>query len=161
MDISRWDMNRIMQLPDFVFGPQQCISRYIGTSAAVTSYFKMEQTLPHWFVVWSILVEAEKNSAATHVNLSLRLGDEVPTSANIKTFERLIRDKGSTAQFYDWHLPAVGLKHITGLRELVDGKGRHIIGAIKMPAETASVESIVSVFITPIPQEAPDWLVKM
>ena len=159
MDISHWNMSQIMQRPDFVFGAQQCISEYIGTATNATTYFKMEHKLPSWFVVWSILVEAEKQSAATGVNMSLRLGDAVPTVGNIKRHERLIRDKGWTINLFDWHLPAVGLKHITGLRELVDGKGRHIIGALKMVGEDASVESIISVFITPIPREAPDWLV--
>ncbi len=161
MDISGWPMSQIMQLPDFVFGRQQCISQYIGTSAAVVSYFKMKQELPDWFVVWSILVEGEKHSAATWINLSLRLGGPDSVPANIKDFDRLIRDKGSVEQTYDWHLPAVGLKHITGLRELVNGKGRFIIGLIKMVGETGTVESMVSVFITPVPREAPDWLVKV
>ena len=161
MDISHWSMNQIMQLPDFVFGRQLCISQYIGTAAGVESYFKMKQQLPDWFVVWSILVEAEKHSAATWVNMSLRLGDWATAPANWKELDRLIRDKGSVEQTYDWHLPAVGLKHITGLRELVNGKGRHIIGLIKMVSETGSVESMVSVFITPVPREAPDWLVKV
>jgi len=161
MDISSWPLSKVMQLPDFVFGAQQCISQYIGTAAAVESYFRMGQELPPWFVVWSILVEAEKHTAATWVNMSLRLGDAETAPANWKELDRLIRDKGSVGQTYDWHLPAVGLKHITGLRELVDGKGRHITGLIKMANETGTVESMVSVFITPIPREAPDWLVKV
>lgn len=161
MDISHWSMSQIMQLPDFVFGRQQCISEYIGTAAAVASYFKMRQQLPDWFVVWSILVEAEKYTAAIWVNLSLRLGGPDSVPADIKVYDKLIRDKSSPEQTYDWHLPAVGLKHITGLRELVNGKGRHIIGLIKMVAETGAVESVVSVFITPVPREAPDWLVKV
>lgn len=161
MDISKWNMSDIMQLPDFVFGAQLCVSEYIGTTAGGVNYFKITDKLPPWFVIWSILVGAEKNAAAIAVNLSLRLGDSVPNSANLLTFERLIEHKGSLAQVYDWYLPAVGLKHITGLRCLVNGKGRHIIGAIKMLSETGTVESSVSVFYTPIPKEAPDWLVKM
>ena len=161
MDISHWNMSQIMQLPDFVFGRQLCISQYIGSSTDESVYFKMQQKLPPWFVVWSILVEAEKSAAAIYINMSLRLGDAETVPADFVSLERLISDKGSVGQTYDWHLPAVGLKHITGLRELVDGKGRHIIGLIKMHTESASVESIVSVFITPIPREAPDWLVKV
>lgn len=159
MDISRWPLSKVMQLPDFVFGPQICVSKYVGTQAATPNYFHIKDKLPNWFVVRSILIEAEKQSAATWVNVTLRLGDAVPTSSNIKTFDRLIRDKSSVDQMYGYHLPAVGLKYITGLRELVDGKGRHIIGAIKMVDETGDSENIVSVFITPIPTEAPDWLV--
>lgn len=159
MDISRWPLSRVMQLPDHVFGSQLCISEYVGTNAAVESYFKMRHELPDWFVVWSILVEAEKHSAATWVNVSLRLGGAATVPADFKNLDRLIGGKGSEEQTYDWHLPAVGLKHITGLRHLVNGKGRHIIGLIKMVAETGTVENMVSVFYTPIPREAPDWLV--
>ncbi len=161
MDISHWNMGQIMQLPDFVFGAQECVSKYIGTSSDATTYFKIEQQLPPWFVVWSILVEAESQAQTKGVNLALRLGDAVPTEAILRTKEKLIMNKSSAAQLYDWHLPAVGLKHITGLRQLVDGKGRHIIGALKMVNENVAVESIISVFITPIPKEAPDWLVKI
>lgn len=160
MDISHWNMNRIMQLPDYVFGAQQCVSEYIGSTAAAFVYFKMHEKLPDWFVVWSILVEAEKRAAATHVNLTLRLGDADTEPANFGELERLIENKGTMVQTYDWHLPAVGLKHITGLRQLVHGRGRHIVGGIKMVDETGVVESMVSVFVTPIPMEAPDWLVK-
>lgn len=160
MNIKSWNPGRIMQLPDHVFGAQQCVSEYIGSAAGEFVYFKIKDQLPDWFVVWSILVEAEKATATTWINLSLRLGDSDTEPANFRELERLIEYKGSPGQLFDWHLPAVGLKHITGLRQLVHGKGRHIVGGIKMRSETATVESMVSVFITPLPMEAPDWLVK-
>lgn len=159
MDIRDWPLSDIMQLPDFVFGAQRCLSEYVGTSAASVNYFKVKEKPPYWFVIWSILIEGEKQSAATWVNLSLRLGNNIPTAGTMPPLDRLIDGKGSKAQFYDWHLPAIGLKHITGLRILVNGKGRSIVGAIKMVGETEVVENMVSVFITPIPKHAPDWLV--
>lgn len=161
MDISNWNMNQIMQLPDHVFGAQQCVGEYIGSNADEFVYFKISDSLPDWFVVWSILVEAEKAAATTWVNLTLRLGDSDTVPDDIRALDRLFEYKSSPEQLYEFHLPAVGLKHITGLRHLVNGKGRHIVGGLKMRSETGPVESMVSVFITPIPQEAPDWLIKV
>ena len=159
MDISKWSLDKIMELPDWVFGKRWWVGTYIGTSGASTSYFMIEESVPDKFVLWDVLVNVVGSAAAIKVNLSLRLTRQAPTGSNIKTFRRLLTNFSNRAQFYDVHLPSAGSIHLGPMRNLVEADNDRIGGALKFVGETATNENTVACLISGIPREVPDWVV--
>lgn len=159
MDISRWPLDRIMQLPDWCYGRRWWIGMYLGTQAAQTSYFLIPESVPDVFVLWDILFYTTGNTAATHANLSLRLCRQAPTSTNLKTFKRLLHGIADPKQFYDFHLPSVAVTHLGPMRNLIEARNDRIGGAVKLVGETADCENGIGFLISGIPREVPDWVV--
>ncbi len=159
MDIQKWPFDKIMQLPDWCFGMRWWVGTYVGTEAAGTTYFMIEESVPDVFVLWDVLISTTGSTAATHTNVTLRLCREEPTGANIKMFERLMRNMSARKQMYDIHLPPVALTHLGPMRNLIEAGNNRIGGALKLVAETATCENAVACLISGIPREVPDWVV--
>ena len=159
MDVSKWPHDKIMQLPDWCFGRRWWIGTYLGTVNDDVTYFKMEENLPDWFVVWQLLLTHQNDSDTCFVNLTVRLGQDVPTSATMLSFERLFRHVGTPQQFYEFTLARFITFYLTDLRVLVESKGRTIVGALKVKTGTKTLENNLAIQISSIPKEVPDWVV--
>ena len=159
MDISRWDIEKIMQLPDWCFGKRWWVGIYIGPAADEANYFLIPESVPDVFVLWDVLICAVGHTTATHCNVSLRLCRQVPNGGTLKTYRRLLRGLSDPKQFYDVHLPPVSCTHLGPMRNLIEARNDRIGGVFKLVAETVSSENQVACLISGIPREVPDWVV--
>jgi len=159
MDISRWPLDKIMELPDWCFGQQWWIGDSVGTSAATTTYFYFTDMPPDVFVVWDIIVSPGGIVAGTRLDVTLCLCAEAPKDQNIRTMTRLLRNFGTNGAFYDMHLPPNVLTHVGPMKTVVEAQNNGIGGALKIPTETADLESSIAVLVSAIPKEVPDWVV--
>lgn len=158
MDISKWPLDRIMQLPDWCFGRRWWVGKYVGTQADDPNLFIIEESVPDIFILWDVLIASAGHTGGTHTNVTFRLCAEVPTTANIKTFRRLMRNMSSREQMYDIHLPPVSTTHLGPMRTLINAGNDKIGGAFKIVAETADCENTVACLISGIPKDVPDFL---
>jgi len=158
MDISKWPLNQIMQLPDWCFGRRWWVGTYVGTQAANPNYFLIEESVPDRFILWDVLIASAGHTAGTHTNVTFRLCAEVPTAANIKSFRRLMRNMSSREQMYDIHLPPVSTTHLGPMRNLIEAGNDRIGGAFKIVSESANCENAVACLISSIPKDVPGSL---
>lgn len=158
MDISRWPLDKIMQLPDHCFGRKWWVGTYVGTTADAPNYFLIEESVPDIFILWDVLIATAGHTAGTHTNVTFRLCAQAPTGANIKTFRRLLRNFSTRIQMYDLHLPPMGLVHVGPMRNVINAGNDRIGGAFKIVAETANCEGVVACLISGIPRDIPDYL---
>lgn len=159
MDISKWPLDRIMQLPDWCFGRQWWIGTYVGTTGGAESYFFIEDLPPDIFVLWDVMIHTKGRVAATGVNVSLRLCRQVPTAANMRPMTRLLRQFANPAQFYDLYLPPMAISHLGPMRVVVEAQNNGVGGVLKIVEETGTCENGVGLLVSAIPREVPDWVV--
>ncbi len=159
MDISKWSLDRIMALPDWCFGMKWWVGTYVGTSGSTFTPFIIEESVPDKFVLWDVLISTTGRTGATHVNLTIRLCQEAPTSVNIKQFRRLLTNFSTRIQSYDIHLPPLATTHLGPMKNLIEAQNDKIGGALKIVDETATCENAVACLISGMPKEVPDWVV--
>lgn len=156
MDISKWPLNKIMQLPDWCFGRRWWVGTYIGTAADAASYFLIEESVPDRFVLWDVLIFTTGHTDAIIAYVTFRLCREVPTSGNIKNFDRLLKNFSTRAEMYDLQLPPVSAFHVGPMRTVINAGNNRIGGALKLVSETANCENTVACLISSIPRDIPD-----
>jgi len=159
MDVSRWSLDKIMQLPDWCFGRRWWIGEYIGTNAGALVWFTIKDRLPDRFVLWSMLVQGTDRTEGTGINLTIKLADR---AADIDTFwnaHRLFHQIGSEYLTYEFFLDVNGYFYLPYIRSVHESKNNRICGAFKIRNETATCENQIAMLISSVPREVPDWVV--
>ena len=159
MNIKKWPLWRIMQLPDWCFGPRWWIGDMVATTAAAAKYFYFSDLPPDVFVVWDVIVSQGGYVAATRLDFTLCLCAQAPVSGDIKKLTRLLRQFGMPGQAYDMHFPPNTLSHLGPMRTVVEAQNNGIGGVMILPNETGNCENTVAVLLSAIPKEVPDWVV--
>lgn len=159
MDISKWPLDKIMALPDWCFGMQWWVGNYVGTTGGVMTYFLIEESVPNRFVLWDVMFCIPMQTAGVRADATLRLCNEAPTDISVKTMPYLVRGFSERVLYYEFKLPQKQTTHIGPMRIGVESQGKHVGGGLKLVSETANCESSVSLLISGIPREVPDWVV--
>ena len=159
MDVRRWPIDKIMELPDWCFGQKWWVGTYVGTTADTPEVFIMEESIPDIFVLWDVLVGVTGVTDGTHANLTLRLCGQIPVFADIQKYDRLMRGVSRRTQTYDFYMPPAGLFHLGPMKTVIEAGNNLIGGALKIVAETVACENSVNCLISGIPREVPDWVV--
>lgn len=159
MDLSKWSMDEIMQLPDHCFGRRWWIGGEIQTDADATTYFVFEENLPDNLVVWEVLISAAPVSAGTTWGLTLRLCNVAPTAVTILGMRRLLPGMGNVEGVYDVVATRQGSFEMVPMRCLVESAGDKIGGALTLVLETLDMISTVGVLISSVPRSVPDCLI--
>ncbi|MBA7690011.1 hypothetical protein ES703_98530 [subsurface metagenome] len=158
MNVSKWPINKIMQLPDCCFGKRWWIGEYIGTTAAELVYFTIKDRLPDWFVLWSMFVQGTDWTAATGINLAVKLADRGVDDDSFWNADRLFHQIGSENLTYEFHLTVKGMFYLPYIRSVHESKNNRICGAFKLRVETAPCENQIALLISSVPKEVPDWM---
>jgi len=159
MDVSKWSLHKRMALPDWCFGPKWWLGDYIGTAAAGTTYFYFSDTPPDVFCLWDIIICPGGIVAGIRFDITLCLCKEAPIAGNIRLLTRLLRQFGTPGAYYDLHLPPNVTTHIGPMKCLIEANNNGVGGALKIFSETANCESTVSLLVSGLPKEVPDWVV--
>lgn len=160
MDISRWNPNQIMQLPDWCFGNRWWVGEYMGSTTGVCYERIGEELLPQRFVLWGILVCTRSPSCAEAMRLSIRLAGSVPPSVDAwKKSSRLLGDISTAPILFELYTNPNGLDWIGGIKQLVEPNGRRL-ALISSGDQSNAYEMTVGLLISAVPTEVPDWLIK-
>lgn len=159
MDTRKWSLDRIMQLPDWCYGRRWWIGTYVGTSTNVVTFFTIEDRLPDRFILWSLIYNGSKWTAATGVNLTLRLATAGLDDDSFWQATRLFHQIALEKNVYEIYFNAKTGLYLQNMRTVHEARGLRICGAAKHVDETATCENFCAVLISAVPKEIPDWLV--
>lgn len=156
MDIRDWPMDRIMQLPDNVFGRRWPVLMQANLTDGNPVFDLAEIGLPNRFVIWE-LMGFNQGSFGVTVEIALALGSQLPASdaeflVLEKVFPSFIDTTGIRGSIENMTTTGMSL---TQLRQGVDAGGRALIGRFKRKA-ALSLSAWCSVVISSIPNEVPD-----
>lgn len=159
MDISKWPASKVMQLPDWCFGPRWWVGEYVGSVSGVVEYKLGEETLPQKMVVWGLLASCMSASCLQAIRLSIRMGTSLPTSAaEMNLLERVLNGISISTITYELFVNQNGVTWINAGRQLVQATGRRLV-LMANGDQAIAYEMTVGLLISALPSEVPDWLV--
>ena len=156
MDISKWPLYKIMQLPDWCFGNRWWVGVNIGTALAEAVPFIIDESVPDVFVLWDVIVLSAEAPEQTRTDLTIRLCPQMPTTANVRDFKRLLKGLSKPLEYYELQLPSDIAVHIGPMRNMVEAGNDRIGGIFKRIGATATQQAQVGCLISGIPREIPD-----
>lgn len=160
MDISKWNTNQIMQLPDWCFGGRYWVGEYMGGTLGVVEYKSGQEVLPHRFVLWGIMLSARSPNCLEALRLTIRLAGSAPSSAtNAETMALLLDGISTAGTVYEFYPVQNGVTWIGPIRQLVEPNGRKL-SMVSNGDQAITYEMTVGLLISAVPTEIPDWLVK-
>jgi len=159
MDVSKWPLDEIMQLPDHAFGRRWIVS--VGRSGLSNNilYDISEAGLPERFVVWEIMWCGDGEILFV-VSMALGLSDYLPTTdVEFWAFPRLISDLGIdiNGNRMLFIRSEQSWRRMT-LRQPVASGGRRLVGRFAETA-TKTAAAMIAITISSLPREVPDWLI--
>ncbi len=159
MDVSRWPLDRIMQLPDWCFGRRFPVFLFAYGGIGEDAWDIAELGLPDRCVLWEIVMWPVGVWAATD-SFRLALGDQLPTSiAMMSSLDPLLHGMGQQgAEPRTIRSIPYDTMRIRQLKMLIESHGRRPILEISPADETALAMNVALVFSS-IPREVEDWLV--
>lgn len=158
MDVSNWPPNKIMQLPDHMFGQRWYVGFIPEPAAGEELFILSKEALPEWAVIWALSMHTTGPVDGHLLRVSLRLGHRAPaTTAAARELPLLLPGLSIPASLDEFH-PLTGHNiHLPYIRKLVHSKGRRIVAYVRnLTAE--SVRLRVAVLVSGIPKEIPDEL---
>lgn len=161
MDVSRWGLGRIMQLPDHCFGRRWPVGVYASTGGTGTYYDISEAGLGDRCVVWQASYWTG-GEATARLLVSLSLGDVLPvTDAEFDALEPVFSDLGRirlARRGID--LAGVGVFVSFLMRLPVMAQGRRLVGRFEVLASALAPPAAV-LTVSSIPREVPDCLLSV
>ncbi len=158
MDVRKWPLDKIMQLPDWCFGQRWWIGTYVGTTAGGVTYFTIEDRVPDRFVVWSLIYNGSKWTAVTGIDLALRLASQAADVDGFWLSPRLFQQIAKENMAYEFFFNANTGLYLQNMRTVHEARGLRVCGAVKHIDETATCENMCALLISAVPKEVPDWL---
>ena len=158
MDISTWSFDRIMQLPDYMFGRRWPVTCTVALDLVQPNWGISNFPLPERFVIWGVYFVAPI-AFTDSVSVDLRLGDVLPTTTpQFRTYETIFPgfDHYSEGLGY-WVLGMLSGFELFGLRQPVQSMGRRLVVEADRVVGTAAGVTVVLV-ISSIPRSVPEWL---
>jgi len=160
MDISHWNMNQVMQLPDWCFGERWPVITSQRLEADTTTQWISEQSLPDAGVIWEVSLLGAYGVGGD-LYYQIALGDYKPaTGAEFQAFEKVFPgsyDSNQTAGqiFFGYQMA----RRVT-MRKLMKPQGRRFAYLAHNAHATERMTLTLCVVVSSVPKEAPDWLVK-
>jgi len=159
VDITRWPMTKIMQLPDWCFGQRWPIVLSAVPAAVPAAFEQSRAALPERIVIWSVGVwcVGTFNESAT---ITLALADVAPTTEAEWDVLTLVFPGAQVSgnPVYDFWVVSTSSIIVPSFRMPVQTSGRKLCARIATAGGTPGSAGI-SVVVSSIPTEVPDWLV--
>lgn len=161
MDVSKWPIGRIMQLPDHCFGQRWLVGVASNRATTGPGFDISELGLPEECVIWNLAMWYTQGAQA-FLGIYLALGDQLPaTEAAFTALEPLFKDIGP---FFIQRrriemIAEAGLIHFP-MRKYVHAGGRRLVGEFYMGATSAQVATAV-ITVSSVPKEVPDCLLSV
>lgn len=158
MDISRWPLDRIMQLPDWCFGRRWWIGEYLGSTVGTVDYRLGEENLPDYFVVWGLLISCRSPACLEAMRLTMRLGTILPTApGDVNEMDRIFKGISIPSITYEFYPDSNKVTWINAGRIVHESKGRKLV-VMANGDQVIQYEMTAGLLISAVPREVPDWL---
>lgn len=158
MDIRNWPMEKIMQLPDCIFGQRYIVSCNVEVDGEASSWDISEIAFPDICVFWTLGIYWYYHKG--HVDyIRLALGDQLPTTqAMMSELEPLINGYGMQGPGpREIHSYLNSSQEIVHMKKLISAQGKRMI-IEGHSTGTGAVKVRAYVEVSSIPKEVPDWL---
>lgn len=159
MDITKWPLNKIMQLPDHVFGRRWPIFAQPLVPSLFLFDFLLSDPLPERIVLWNIHVSMTKAFGEAHW-FKLALGDHEPMNdAEFDAFERVFPGNlSSDISEGSILIPGQMVLNIP-MRLSIETMGRRFALQVWNGYGVTQVYFGFTFLISSIPKEIPDCLI--
>lgn len=157
MDISKWPIEKILQLPDSCFGRKWLIGVAGTANSGGVSWDICDLAFPDRAVIWGVFIQSHQD----HFNVldfRLALGDRKPTTtAQMDSLEALLPSVGLPGRepkdiLYDHALAFMFLD----MKFPVLPQGRRLV--FELSAQAIGIATVMcNVLISSIPTEIPDF----
>ena len=158
MNIEKWNIKKIMQLPDWCFGQRWPVCVSNSTGLGVTKWDISEVAFPNVGVIWEVLLPTYYMTLADDW-FRLALGQQVPkNTAMMDKLDPLIMGLGRQGAEprkiggFSYHSMS-----IRKMRKVMEFQGRKLVLETKSSADKVLYINVV-VIVSSIPKEVPDWL---
>ena len=159
MDISQWPAERILQLPDWVFGRKFPICANVILNSGTWAADISEIGFPDPCILWSLTLGWYRHSANT-IWARIALGDKLPANdAEVMTFQPLIHGfglQGPEPRKLISYMGSSGWGF--QLKDFVRTGGRHLVVSAAATAAQYCYLYVIAV-VCSVPKEVPDWLI--
>lgn len=158
MDISKWPLDDIMQLPNWCFGRRELYYSYVKTPELAYRWDIIDKELPDIMVIWYVRINSWQCND-TGSELRLVLSSKLPEShEEVMASEPLIRGFGSEGvepkviKFAENRMLPVH-----NLKLPIITAGRYI-AVEASPNGMGQFRADVIIVASGVPKEIPDWL---
>lgn len=158
MDVSKWELHKIMQLPRCAFGQIYLISASIYIANNDTAWDISEIAFPKVAVIWQLSI-LWQYANTTDCKCRLALGTKIPTTiAEMNEYEELINGLGTgptkPRNIYGFTSNA---QEMYPMKKLIEPQGKKLVLEVHAPSDKET-RVRAAVAVSSIPREVPDWL---
>jgi len=159
MDIRKWPIDKIMQLPDWCFGSRWQIISSRDVAADTTDEWLAKPSLPEYIVLWRIAVTGYVNGGVRNI-VKFAIGDHEPASdAEFDEFERIFKGDLENAVAEGGIMLHNYVALDLRMRMPIHSMGRNFAVQFTNGHETGWSNPVFSFEISSFPTEVPDWLI--
>jgi len=158
MDISRWPIGDIMQLPDDVFGNRFIVACAGKPGGEATVWDISEVALPEHCVIWELYLGMELGTVSRAV-FRLGIGDQLPTTEAImdQTTPVFPGLGGQGAEPRDITLKDSTQLHLCRLKHYIHSMGRRLVVQFENTGSSA-INMNAIIVVSALPRSIPKWL---
>lgn len=158
MDISKWPLDKVMQLPDFVFGTKFTVSCEVQANGVTPAFDISEIALPEYFILWQLVTECMFTDYYMSY-IRIGLGEQLATTeAMFMNNEPLLHGYGEQGASPRKILIAVQSSTVQiNLRKPVHAKGKKLTMMGQVIVDKAA-RARATIVISTVPKEVPDWV---
>lgn len=159
MNITKWNSERIMQLPDWVFGEKYIVTCKVASSGANSIWDISEISYPNRMVLWQLnLAWINCNDATGYIRLAF--GEKIPTSTvmmdGLKSVVTGLGQQGPEPRKI-YGFTNMG-QEVIDLRKYMEPQGHKlVVEATSVVGKATRVR--IHTIVSSIPKEVPDWLI--
>lgn len=158
MDISKWTIEKILQLPDHMFGYRWWVSVPETAVTAATRYYMSPLKLPDHTIIWRLHIYVDYHGAGFNIWFSLALGVTVPTNdAEFGALPLLMPSYAPRRIYHVFKSNPFYKVELLGLRNYVHSKGRNLIIRVES-SSSQNHDFHVGLLISALPTSIPDEL---
>ncbi len=159
MDISKWSLDKIVQLPDFVFGRRYFIGMISGKDGPGADFVIADEALPNRMVVWGFYCSG-RQEAMTSWEVTYRMGaKQTYNGDSCAELQRVFPGMGHPSFFNEIWSQGGEPVFVMGIRNFVEPQGKRLVMAITTNNGTGYREFSAGILISAFPREVPDWVV--
>lgn len=158
MDIRKWPMSRIMQLPDCAFGRRWPIGIKRTIPGNQTQYHIIRQDLPDKLLLWAFNVNVKTATNTGGIVVGVRLASSAAaTDEEFQRGERIFKAIEPESLNYDTRVGSGSALAWTNLKMIIETANQQI--SLRLQEQDNISTRVTVVFtVSTIPKEVPDWM---
>lgn len=158
IDIRAWPVDRIMCLPDHVFGQRWVVNSSQVIAGNTTNRWLVQRSLPNRFVLWSLRFGG-LTEFPLYLAFKFAMGDQTPADeAAFDGNPRLFPGKLDTAgEEGDLYVSGIDVREMN-MRRMIQGDGLRFVCSCFNPSAAGTARITVSFEISSVPSTIPSCL---